>query len=326
MRLERGIFTLSFDLELIWGTLDLRGVEAFGERCLIEKQVVIDRTLGILSAAGVSATWLTVGHLFLDRCERVDGRKHPEIVRPRHAWVRGDWFDSDPDGVESQAPVFLGRSMLERILACPMPQEVGCHGFSHVIFGDAGCSEATAESELAACVAAARPLGLTPRSFAFPRNQVGHAHLLRRHGFVCYRGLDPSWYHGWPAPLRRAAHLGEFLLRTEPPTVVPERAPDGLWNIPGSMIYLPIHGVRKHVPVSARVARAKKGIDAAIRQRRIFHLWTHPTNLVDEMDAMLDGLREILAYAERRRRDGVLATEPMASIAEAAEREWGAAR
>jgi hypothetical protein len=191
-----------------------------------------------------------------------------------------------------------------------------------VIFGDAGCAEASAESELAACVAAALPLGVAPRSFAFPRNRVGHAHLLRRHGFTCYRGPDPVWYAAWPAPLRRSLHLSEFLLRTAPPTVMPERAPDGLWNIPGSMIYLPIHGVRRHIPVSARVARAKKGIDAAIREQRIFHLWTHPTNLVDEMDAMLDGLREILAYADRRRRDGVLLAEPMAQIAEAAEREW----
>ena len=324
MKLERGLFTLSFDLELIWGTLDLSGPDGFRALCEIEKRVVIDRLLAMLNETRVAAAWLTVGHLFLGRCERVAGRKHPEIVRPTHAWSQGDWFEHDPDGSEADAPTFLGRSMVEKILASPMPQEVGCHGFSHVIFGDVGCSEATAESELEACVDAARSLGVTPLSFAFPRNRVGHAHLLKRHGFLCYRGLDPSWYAGLPVTLRRALHIGEFLVRAEPPTVLPERLSDGLWKIPGSMIYLPIHGVRKYVPVASRVARSKKGIDAAIRERRIFHLWTHPTNLVDEMDAMLDGLREVLHYVDTKRREGCLDIEPMGRIAEVAEEAWQA--
>ena len=42
MRLKGGIFTLSLDLELIWGTLDLFGPEAFRRRCQVERQVVID--------------------------------------------------------------------------------------------------------------------------------------------------------------------------------------------------------------------------------------------------------------------------------------------
>ena len=43
VKLDRGVFTLSLDLELIWGTLDLLGPEAFRQRCEVERQVVIDR-------------------------------------------------------------------------------------------------------------------------------------------------------------------------------------------------------------------------------------------------------------------------------------------
>src|SRR5262250_2242967 len=114
-RLDSGIFTLSLALELIWGTLDLFGPDGFRNRCEVERHVVIDRLLGLLSEFEVSATWLIVGHLFLDRCYRENGKKHPQIARPTHAWSRGDWFANDPDGTEAEAPLFLARSVVEKI-------------------------------------------------------------------------------------------------------------------------------------------------------------------------------------------------------------------
>ena len=52
------------------------------------------------------------------------------------AWERGDWFEHDPCTTETLAPTFFGRSLVEKIRACPTPQEIGSHSFSHVIFGD----------------------------------------------------------------------------------------------------------------------------------------------------------------------------------------------
>jgi len=86
-------------------------------------------------------------------------------------------------------------------------------------------------------------------------------------------------------------------------------------EIPGSMVYFPAHGLRRFVPMSWRVQRALKGLDAAVDRQRIFHLWTHPTNLVDEMDAMFEGLRQILQHAARLRREGVLAMMTMGELA-----------
>jgi hypothetical protein len=38
-----GYFTVSFDFELIWGTLDTRGVNGFSRACAVERKLVIDR-------------------------------------------------------------------------------------------------------------------------------------------------------------------------------------------------------------------------------------------------------------------------------------------
>src|SRR5262245_15822840 len=229
--LERGIFTLSLDLELIWGTQDLFGPEAFRAACMRERGLV-GRLVETLERHGVSATWCIVGHLFLERCD-ADAAKHPEIVRPSHAWVRGDWFQHDPGGTEESAPLFLGRSLVEGICSSRVPQEVGSHSFSHVIFGDRGCSRETASSEIAACAALARRMGLELRSFAFPRNSVGHLDVLAQYGLVCYRGPGPHWYEQDDSPglLGRLNHVLDVIRARTPPTVLPQRTPEGLWNI-----------------------------------------------------------------------------------------------
>ena len=315
-RLDRGVFSLSLDLELIWGTLDLFGPEAFRRRCQVERQVVIDRLLDLFVEFEISATWCVVGHLLLDRCMSERGVRHPSIVRPRHAWVSGDWFKHDVEDTETDESIFLGRSLVEKIRSCPVPQEIGAHSFSHVIFGDPGCSRETARSELEACVTAARAFGVSLRSFTFPRNCIGHLDLLAEHGFTGFRGRDRSWYerNGLPIVIQRLAHLWDVLTIAEPPVVTPSRARDDLVEIPGSMVFFPAHGFRRLIPVAWRVRRALKGLDAAVRKRRLFHLWTHPTNLVDDMDGMLGGFREILERAADLRNRGLLTILPMGDV------------
>jgi peptidoglycan/xylan/chitin deacetylase (PgdA/CDA1 family) len=317
--LDRGVFTLSLDFELIWGTLDLFGPERFRRACEIEREVIIDRLLALLAEFDIRATWCALGHLMLEGCAAENGLKHPEIVRPSHAWFKRDWFEHDPCAGESGDSIFVARSLIEKIQRCPVEQEIGCHSFSHVIFGDRGCSRETAESEVAACVDAAKKMGIRMRSFAFPRNQIGHLDVIRDHGFACYRGVEPSWHEkrNLPEKIKRAARLFEVLAMSEPPVSLPERDELGLWNIPGSMIYFPMHGLRRHLPSRWRVRRAIKGLNAAAHQKRVFHLWFHPTNLADETDAMFEGLRKIFEHASSLRERDELMILPMRALSPA---------
>jgi hypothetical protein len=162
-----------------------------------------------------------------------------------------------------------------------------------------------AESEIAKCVEIAKAQGLTLESFVYPRNRVAHLDVLEQHGFTSYRGPEPQWYEkAWlPRPFKRAAHLASVILAMEPPVVLPERVA-ALWNIPGSMIFLPMQGIRKHIPASRRVARAVKGLERAAAERKIFHLWFHPTNMAIEVEPMFGALEEILRHAKKLRDAG----------------------
>lgn len=316
MKLEKGIFTISLDFELIWGTLDLFGTEGFDEACKVERREVIDRLLELFNEFEISATWCTVGHLFLEDCRSDENIKHPEIIPPQHKWHQGDWFIHDPCNNEAASPLFYGKSLVEKIINNPVKQEIGSHGFSHVIFGDEGCSVETARSEIAECVRVAKNFDLDLSSFAFPRDQVGHLNVLKEYGFTSYRGQIPKWYEEGENRniLKRLAHFTDVLLATTPPTVMPSYTPDGLWNIPGSMIFFPMHGVRRHIPMSLRVKRAVKGLREAVSRKRIFHLWFHPTNMAYGIDQMFDGLRQIIQSADKLREQGDLEILTMSEI------------
>ena len=240
-----------------------------------------------------------VGHLFLDPRERSGIRT-----------------------TDADAPVFYGRDLVEKIRLCATPQEIGSHSFTHRIFDDPLCTPAIAEQEIADSVKAARDMGLELKSFAFPRNRIGHIDVLAAHGFTSFRGQDARWYsrttrRRW---FHRAGHLLDMFCATTPATVIPERHESGIWEIPGSMLYTPSHGLRRIVPAWTRVHRARKGLRAAAEQKKIFHLWFHPTDVVVRNEAMLDGLRQILETACAMREAGRLTILPMAGIVDLLER------
>lgn len=313
---ETGVFTLSLDFELIWGTADL-GLENFKSLCKTEREVVIDRLLQLFEKYEFPATWAILGHLFLDKCSQ-DGAKHPEIVRPNYSWTKEDWFAHDPGGVEDAQSIHLGKSLVEKIKNCRIPQEIGSHSFSHIVFGDEGCSRETAESEISECVRIADEQGFKLKSFVFPRNEVGYLDVLKKFDFDCYRGVEPNWYENRQVPesVRRGLRLFDVLRAATPPTVLPEKTKEGLWNIPGSAMFFPMHGFRRRIPMSLRIKRCIKGLNKAAKEKKIFHLWFHPTNMVDEMEQMFAGLEEILKHATLLRKEKKLAFLTMGEITE----------
>ncbi len=314
------MFTLSLDFELVWGSRDLTEDPTTLERLArVTRDAVFDGLLGSLTQHGAVATWATVGHLFLDRAERVNGTLHPDVVPPRHPWRTAPWFDGVPEGTEAEHPAYYGRSLVLRLKDAG--QEIGSHSFSHPIFGAAGCSREAADTDLRRCLAEAAALGITLRSFVFPRNVPGHVDLLARHGFTCWRGPEPVWYRGTrvPGTISRLAHIADVATVGKPPTVMPARDAHGLWVIPASTSMLPIDGVRRMIPIGRRVERAIRCVDQAARDKRICHFWFHPINLASDPEGMLAGVDAVLEHVARLRDAGRIDILPMGAIAARAE-------
>ena len=280
-QLERAAFTVSLDFELMWGTKDRPYGESFRKLCVIERREVVDRLLALLAEFGIRATWGVVGNLFLKK--------------------------------DHEDPLLYGSELIERIRRCPVPQEIASHTMTHEILGAPTCTAAMAERELGDWVRMARANGVDFETLILPRNCIGHLDVARRHGFRCYRGEDPAWYESQPRVVRRFGHLLEILSARTPASVMPLQN-EGMYSIPGSMLYTPAFGMRRCVPVWLRVLRANRGLDAALRQKRVFHLWFHPTDLTCRTEAMLHGLRQIFGRAARLRDAGQLDILPMRDL------------
>lgn len=307
IELDKAIFIVSLDTELAWGT---RGDSNYFNDYENSRKAIV-RLLDLLEKYSIKATWAVVGHLFLDHCEKVNGRVHPEIIRDKEH----DFLSRiDPCNDRQQSPHWYGADIVSRIMDCSCHQEIGCHTFSHPVIG-VDANEDYFDSELKRCRQLADEKNIDLKSFVYPKNNVAYLPVLKANGFSCYRARELVWYNYLPAKLRKVGHLvDEYFLF--PAAVGLPSYEDGLWQIPGSYFYPHRRGWARPLPINFRVIKAKWGIKKAVQKRKVFHLWFHPFNLASDPDNLLSGLEKIFAFVGGQRDLGRLENLTMSEAAD----------
>ncbi len=249
---------ISVDLELAWGWRYIRDKKNARSMALQKAQQTrqnLPVLLELFDLFDIPVTWATIGHLFLERCERPNGTPHPEIPRLPYfrnefwQYAEGDWFDSDPCSNYRDEPAWYAPDLIRAILSARVEHEIACHTFSHIDCSDANCPPEVMDSELAECQRLAAEYGLTLKSFIFPGNLYGNFPSLKRHGFSAYR-----FYNGYELDVPRQDELG-------------------LWQIPGGICWEKPKGW----PADAWIKALKKCVDKALKTKTVFHLWFHPS-------------------------------------------------
>ncbi len=301
--LERAAFLVSIDTEMAWG---LQHRPDSGYRYDREREDLAS-LLELFDRYEVPATFATVGHLMLDRCREIDGRKHPEIVRPAYAWLDGDWFDKDPCSDHQLEPTWYAPDVVARIRAAETGHEIASHGFSHMMAGEPGCTRASFESDIRAALRVASDIGVDLRSFVYPRNQIGHVDVLIDAGIEAYRGRRPR-------PTRRPGMIEAVVDRTvgSERTAVRPIWEDGIVNLPATILF-DLDGRRRTSALWLMQVRLR--LRQAVARRSLFHVWFHPYNLRARPAETLAGLDKLLASAARHRDLGRLDTITMGQLA-----------
>jgi predicted ATP-grasp superfamily ATP-dependent carboligase len=277
---RRAAIVVSADLELAWAwrfaraetdPLDVARRRARqGRRNL---RVVLD----LCDRYELPVTWATVGHLFLNGCDRLNGRVHPELPRvpyfTNQLWTyqSGDWFEHDPGAQDPTQPDWAdwyGPDLIRSILARRVKHEIGCHTFSHMIFSDQHCPPEVAEAELHRCQELAAEWGLRLRSFVFSGNLEGNLPALRAAGFSAYRSED--WYD----------------------LDVPRRDPLGLWRIPGGVCLDRPYAQGR---VADHVRLLRRCVDVALEQGLVCSFWFHPETDPRDVDEVFPAIFEYIA-------------------------------
>jgi peptidoglycan/xylan/chitin deacetylase (PgdA/CDA1 family) len=288
-----GLFILSLDTEIAWGTEGKRAL-AHHAPSFDNYRLLFRRLIETLDRYEIPATFAVVGHLFLKPGDR------RSIVSGEGGDTRLDWYHA-PD-------------IIQAIQSARTPHEIGCHTFSHAY--TSRVSVGRWNVELAACASIHREHRLPLRSLVFPRNEVDYLNTLPRYGIIAYRGRQEGWYDRYPKPLNRAAHLADRALGLQPPTydLTCLQVNDKLVNLPASQFLIQYDGVRQYIPTATRVAQARKGLDRAVERGELFHLWFHPFNL-GSSEKMFDALEQILSEVARRREAGQLRVMTMEGAA-----------
>jgi len=291
-----GLFTISLDTELAWGTFDTeKGYKRY-KKAYLRTRDIINELCGLFGRYNVPATWAVVAHL-LDDCDDA----HSSFPTVNLEWI-SDWYRSLPCTTGMDPELWYAPEILEAIQSCSVKQDIGLHGYSHLVLGVSNCSKEIAEWEVTTAVETLEDHGIEPSSFVYPRNRIGHIDVLAKAGLEVYRGRDDIWFERWNIPnmSRKPFRFLNEALSWTPPVVTPQKHL-GMIEVPGSQVFRPFHDGWEYTPNWSQVSRAKRGLDKAVRTGQIFHLRFHPFDLGFNPQSLLNRLEEILSYANRLR-------------------------
>jgi hypothetical protein len=308
-----GVFLLTWDVEALWGDPERSTDRATSVEVGLRFRGIIRDIISVLDEFDIPATFAIVGHLYLEECS-LGAWKHPEMVHPEHEW-HADWYANDPCTDHVKDPGWYAPEVVHWVRNALAGHEIGCHSFSHCVFGDAGCTREVAVSEVSRCRELASLHGISLTSFVFPRNSVGHLDVLRRSGFSCFRGPTSGWYSSLPKRLSRICSVIDEFLPIAPRLVTPS-IEDGIVDIPGSMLIRSRNQWRKLLPVHMTERKIIRGIRRCASESGIFHLWSHPLNLAWNREAMLTMLRNMASVVAEERSKGRLRVVTMSEYAD----------
>jgi hypothetical protein len=309
-------FVISIDTELAWGSI-------YDEKILEKRldafkntRTAINEILKLFEKYNISATWALVGHLMLENCHEENGVKHPDVVRPSYSWFNKDWFHYDPCENIGDNSIWYGNDIVEKIKECKVKQEIGSHSFSHIMFGDKGCSAASAESDIRKWIEVAELHDIKPESFVFPFNSEGHHDLLEKYGFKIYRSKNNEGLAKIKnKKIKRMFHILDRILALEPSTSRVIVGKSKLLTIHGDFCYFRYSGWRNLFMRKSAVRKSKKGVDRAIVKGEVFHLWFHPFEIATNLIESIKDLDEILNYVSRRINDGLIENKTLNQLA-----------
>lgn len=276
---------MSLDFELAWGTRG-RPSAKIVQPDLDGTRRAIDGLLHLFEKYEISATWASVGGMFLGGDQR-------------HQWLQTEGMQDVPSGNSASEPRWYAEDILAQLRSSTPEQEIGLHTLTHMFVQDSQSSRSQFDLELQRQCELYHDLELpSAKSFIFPKHFMAHFDLLAKHGVTCYRGPENGWFEHLPGTVLSAGgRLMWGKLRGCPVVSLPIRTAEGLWVIPSSQYYPPFRSVGKYLSIADRVAKAKKGLKRAATTKRVFHLWTHPFNLGTRTEELLGGLELILEYA-----------------------------
>jgi hypothetical protein len=172
-------------------------------------------------------------------------------------------------------------SVFDLFLESSVKHDIGAHGYYHKDFRNLSQNEA--RNELKMISTGMKRLGIIPKSFVFPRNNVAHLDLLGNYGYKCYRDRRLCTYIEKEGRLYNV-HPSLFIYQYNSPKLL------------------------------------KRFIDLCTAKKVPFHVWFHPWNFGFNEKLIRRNIKRlffpVIEYAQQKVKRGELTFETMLSAAQ----------
>jgi peptidoglycan/xylan/chitin deacetylase (PgdA/CDA1 family) len=278
---KKTVILISADLELAWAPRydsSIKDPLRFAEEKARTERKNIPLIISLCEKYDIPITWATVGHLFLESCERKNGVAHPEIPKvnsySNKYWKFNskDWFEYDPCSDYLKDPLWYGPDIIRAIQESRVKHEIGNHTFSHIDCRDEICEPELLRAELKASKLAAEKFGIDLKSFVHPGHTIGNLDVLAEEKFTNFR-TDYDNILGYP-----------------------KKHENGLWELLQTAEF----NLRKEWSINYHIYRHKKIIERAIGSNKVCVFWFHPsfdTKVVEHI------WPEVFNYISENRKD-----------------------
>ncbi len=322
--LNKGLFIISLDFELLWGVRDKRSIDSYGANVLGVRKV-IPALLDLFDRYGIHATFATVGFLFArskDELLSYQPDELPKYSLSKYSPYENDYFSSIGFS-EKDDQYHYAESLIKMIQQHPA-QEIASHTYSHYYCLE-NASISSFEADIIAAQKIAAMYGVELKSMVFPRNQYSPQHIdvIKRLGFTSYRGNEQSYiYHPRKNEDQnkkiKALRLADSYLNLtgHHSFSLKEQQGNSIINIPASRFLRPFSPKLKAFN-SIRLGRIKNSLTYAAKKREAYHLWWHPHNFGQNLEENLASLEEILKHYKKLSEECGMESKSMKEIAEA---------
>ncbi len=298
--MNKPIFTISLDFELLWGIFDKVG-DSYKPGYFTNTRKVIPEMLDSFAAAGIQATWATVGMLFAEN-EQEWLEYSPTYLPSYHnkKYSAYEWVKTH--GILPQ--VHFAPELIRQIIHTP-GQELGSHSFAHYYTLMRGQTPEQFREDLKATQRIAyEKFGVNLKSLVFPRNHLNELYLeiCLEEGYRFVRGNPKDWFwqetqhEGFSKKLFRSA---DCFIRVSKRTSYPYGE---IKVIPGEPMIIPASRIlRPRTPRSPlmnkiRLHRILTEMSVAASSGEIYHLWWHPHNFGTNPAESMRELKKIISH------------------------------
>lgn len=313
--MNKGIFIISLDFELMWGNIESWTVDGYGKTHVANVRKVILRMLELLQQWHVKATFDIVGLIM---------QKHGDVeipsVVPSYTKKLLSPYENIINNINKKDEhLYFAPDIIDTLKSSPYV-EIGTQTYCHYYCQEEGQTIEQFDADLEMACKVARQHGITLKSIVFPRNQVSEEYLeiCRKYGLTSYRG-NAKRYYDTPH-----SFLGRYKNRLL-------RILDSYVNIGGYTSYhinssnsemLNISASRFLRPYShklfflekLKLNRIKKEMMHAAQHNEIYHLWWHPHNFGRNIKQNFEMLEKILAYFNKLHKEYGMESMTMTDI------------